>query len=106
MNRRKNVSEIRRGRPRKEWEGRLGAFVSSFRVESLAIELGVEPASVYGWMRGEYRPSIDRAFQIVEVARRSGTTLTLEDVYVRELKSTDEENHARILPKAAPQNRT
>ncbi len=107
MNRRTNVSEIRRGRPRKEWEGRLGAFVSSFRVENLATELDVDPVSVYGWLRGDFQPSVPRALAIVDIARRSGTALTLEDIYVRVVTSAnDEENNARILSKATPKNRT
>jgi hypothetical protein len=32
-------------------------------------------------MRGDWRPKMDRAFQIIEIARRSGTALTVEDMY-------------------------
>jgi hypothetical protein len=71
----------RRGRPCKQWQGRFGEFVSSYRVSNLATELGVDIVAVYSWMRGEHQPSVDRAREIVELARRHGVELSLDDIY-------------------------
>jgi len=63
------------------FSSRFGAFIAGFRVDNLATELDVDPATVYGWCRGDWKPKIERAFQIIEIARRSGTALTVEDIY-------------------------
>ena len=80
-----------RGRPPIKFPGRFGSFVSSFRVENLASELDIDPAAVYCWMRGDYRPKVDHAIRIIEIAKTTGTQLTLEDVLVRVVKSSDED---------------
>jgi hypothetical protein len=74
-----------RGRPRMAWVGKLGAFVSSYRAEVLADEINVDPATCYRWARGDGFPSIPKAIAIVEVARRSGRRLTLEDIFAPEV---------------------
>lgn len=93
-----------RGRPRVAWTGKFGAFVSSYRIENLADEVEVDSASVYRWMRGDSSPSVPRALAIVEVARRSGTTLTLEDVLIREVITNDEGKNG-LLSRTAKKNR-
>jgi DNA-binding XRE family transcriptional regulator len=84
-----------RGRPRSTaWAGRFGSFVSRYRVELLADEVGVDPASVYRWLRGDSAPSVPAAFAIVQVARRVGTTLTLEDIYCPQACSVGDRKRA------------
>jgi DNA-binding XRE family transcriptional regulator len=79
----------RRGRPRSTWTwtGKLGAFVSSYRIENLADAVEVDAASVYRWMRGDSSPSVANAIAIVELARAAGTPLTLEDVFQTEVNT-------------------
>jgi DNA-binding XRE family transcriptional regulator len=84
-----------RGRPRTAWTtGRFGSFVSSYRVDLLADEVGVDPASVYRWARGDGFPSIPAALAIVQVARNVGTTLTLEDIYCPEAGAAGDRKRA------------
>ena len=52
-----------------------GAIV--IRRDGVAVE--------YRWARGDYQPQIQKAIAIVEVARAAGRTLTLEDIYEREV---------------------
>jgi hypothetical protein len=78
------------GTPRKQYPGKFGAFVSSFLAENLAIELDLDPTNVYAWLNGRQSPRIRHAIKIVEIARRSGTKLTLQDVYHHEIKSFQE----------------
>jgi hypothetical protein len=79
------IVERHRGRPRKTWAGKFGAFVSSYRIENLSIDVDVDPASCYRWARGDSFPSIPKAIAIVEIARRSGLVLSLEDIYETEV---------------------
>jgi hypothetical protein len=88
----------RRGRPRTPWTGKFGAFVSSYRIENLADEVDVDPASVYRWARGDSFPSLPKAIAIVEIARRSGLTLSLEDIYETEVNRIRVRMHAASLP--------
>jgi DNA-binding XRE family transcriptional regulator len=77
------------------------------KVENLATELDVDPATIYNWMRGECQPSIPRAFAIIEVAQRFGTKLSLEDIYTREANTDhdEEKSNAGILPRTASEAR-
>lgn len=75
----------RGGRPRNEYAGKFGAFVMKVLPENLATELNVDPAAVYQWLRGEHIPRPKKALAIVEIARREGVTLSLEDIYVHAL---------------------
>ena len=54
-------------------------------MERLAAELDLDPMQIYRWARGDYQPKIQKAIAIVEVARAAGRTLTLEDIYEREV---------------------
>lgn len=90
------ATERRRGRPRSTtWAGKFGAFVSSYRIENLADEVDVDPASVYRWARGDSFPSLPKAIAIVEIARRSGLTLSLEDIFETEI------NRVRVRMRAS-----
>ncbi len=89
------ATQRRRGRPRSTWPGKLGAFVSSYQIDQLADEIGVDAASCYRWCRGDTFPSLGKAIAIVEIARASGTALTLEDVYETEV------NRIRVQMRAA-----
>jgi DNA-binding XRE family transcriptional regulator len=76
----------RRGRPRSTtWVGKFGSWVSDYTVERLAAQLLLDPLQIYRWARGDYQPQIQKAIAIVEVARAAGRTLTLEDIYEREV---------------------
>jgi DNA-binding XRE family transcriptional regulator len=83
------MAGVHRGRPRSTWmfAGKLGAFVSSYRIENLADAVRVDSASVYRWMRGESSPSVENAIAITLVARAAGTPLTLEDIYATEVNT-------------------
>jgi DNA-binding XRE family transcriptional regulator len=101
------VSNHRLGRPRVAWVGKFGAFLASYRVDHLADQVEVDPASIYRWARGDSLPSVPKAIAIVEVARRSGRTLSLEDIFVREVTtSTDEGKRDGFLSSTAKENRT
>jgi len=73
------------------------------QVENLALEIDVDPASVYNWLRGSTRPTIDRAYSILAVAARFGTKLTLDDIYRRDIENNDEEKTNGVLSRATPQ---
>jgi len=76
--------ELRRsaGRPRsRTWIGKLGAFVDSVGATRLAGELDADLRQIYGWARGDYRPPLQKAIAIAEIARLAGTNLSLEDIY-------------------------
>lgn len=79
------------GRPRTQWPGKFGGFVTKYTIESLSTDLDVDPTTVYGWLRGEFSPTPANAIAIAAIARRAGSKLTLEDIYVREVKQHDEE---------------
>jgi hypothetical protein len=77
-----SVELRRQGRPRSRiWVGKLGAFVNEFTVDRLAGELDADLRQVYSWVRGDYRPPLEKAIAIAEIARATGTDLTLEDIY-------------------------
>jgi hypothetical protein len=86
------------GRPRSTWTGKLGSFVSAFTIDRLAGELDVDPASVYGWLRGDFHPKIEKAIAIVEIARAAGTALSLENVYEIEVERVRVRMRAYSLP--------
>ena len=74
----------RRGRPRSTpWVGRLGDFVNEYTCARLADELNLDVNQVGRWCRGDYAPTIQKAIALVEVARRAGVDLTLEEIYAR-----------------------
>jgi DNA-binding XRE family transcriptional regulator len=76
------------------------------RVENVASELDVDPASVYYWMKGTCQPSIQRAYAIIDLAKRFGTKLRLEDIYIRKANTNyDEEKHDGVLSKPASEAR-
>jgi Helix-turn-helix len=72
------------GRPRSTpWVGSLGDFANTYTISRLADELNLDPMQIGRWCRGDYAPSIQKAIALVEVARRSGVDLTLEEIYSR-----------------------
>jgi transcriptional regulator with XRE-family HTH domain len=71
----------RAGRPRK-WKGAFAEWMISNKIhpEELADEVEVDLSTVFRWCRGEQFPSLPTAQSIAEFARRSGRTLTLDDL--------------------------
>ena len=74
-------------RPRgsRNWVGKLGGFVSSFTVERLADELGIDVSTAGRYARGDYGIPVSKAIAISEIARSAGTNLTLEDLYATDI---------------------
>jgi transcriptional regulator with XRE-family HTH domain len=97
----------KRGRPRK-WRGPLADWIKSagVRIDKLADELNVDEGTVYRWLRSELAPSIRQAIAIAEIARRSGTTLQLEDFSIqrgRTIHEHEEKKHYGVLPRPTAQ---
>jgi transcriptional regulator with XRE-family HTH domain len=63
------------------WKTPLGRFIAGFGAESLALAIGVAPATVYHWMSGLARPRPEAAAVIQRVAQFRGVTLTLDEIY-------------------------
>jgi hypothetical protein len=58
--------------------------VSRYTISRLADELEVDATQVGRWVRGDWRPSIDRAIAVVLVARAAGSDISLEDLYAKD----------------------
>jgi DNA-binding XRE family transcriptional regulator len=57
--------------------------VREYSCARLAGDLDLDPMQIGRWCRGDYAPSIQKAIALVEVARRAGCELTLEEIYSR-----------------------
>ncbi len=56
-------------------------FIESYGVEALAAQLGIDPSTIYHWLRGVSAPRRTHAEIIQRLARERGTTLTLDAIY-------------------------
>ena len=65
----------------KHWDSKFAQFVQGYGVERLARELGVVPSAIYHWILGDTSPHPARAIFIQRLAKRSGTDLTLDEIY-------------------------
>ncbi len=63
------------------WETKFGRFVLAYQAEKLAADLGVHPSAIYHWIAGSNQPKAAKAQKLVELARKIGFRLRLEDVY-------------------------
>jgi hypothetical protein len=90
------------GRPRSTpWVGSLGDFVSKYTCSRLADELDLDPPQIARWCRGDYAPGIMKAIALVEVARRAGVSISLEDIYSRHFARIRERIRSGERPLAA-----
>ena len=71
-------------------DSKFERFVRSYGVDALALQLGIQPSSIYHWLRGSTHPRPDNAIEIQRIANRSGVVLSLEQIYghVREVRSS------------------
>jgi hypothetical protein len=63
------------------WESKLGRFVHSFGADRLADQLNVDRSVVFKWVRGAAAAHPAKAFAIQDLARSSGFSMSLEDIY-------------------------
>ena len=78
--------------------GKLGSFVNEFTVKRLADEADIDSAQVYRWLRGDTIPPVQKAIAISEIARSSGTNLSLEDIYESDVTRVRRRMHSSLPP--------
>jgi DNA-binding transcriptional regulator YdaS (Cro superfamily) len=62
------------------WRTRFGQMVRRYGVGRMARDLGVDPGSVYQWVRGCTSPRPDKAVAIIALVRSLGR-LRLAEIY-------------------------
>jgi DNA-binding transcriptional regulator YdaS (Cro superfamily) len=63
------------------WNSRFARFVKDFGVEALAARLAVRPSAIYHWIRGATTPRPVHAETIQRLARESGSSISMDDIY-------------------------
>ena len=63
------------------WKSEFARFIKSYGVESLAVQLDVNPSAIYHWIKGVNAPRRTHAEIIQRLARERGTTLTMDAIY-------------------------
>jgi hypothetical protein len=66
---------------KRHWKSKFARFIQSYGVEVLALNLDVHPTAIYHWVRGATTPRPACAEVIQRLARESGFTLTMDDIY-------------------------
>jgi hypothetical protein len=77
------------GNAKNKGRSKFEKFVRNYGVDLLASQLGLQPSSIYHWLRGSTSPHPDNAIEIQRLARSRGIVLELEEIYghVREVRS-------------------
>jgi DNA-binding transcriptional regulator YdaS (Cro superfamily) len=65
----------------RRWESPLGRFVDFYGADELASRVEVHKTSVYHWVSGKAAPRPEKAFAIRRIARSTGFTISLDDIY-------------------------
>ena len=65
----------------RRWDTNFARFIQSYGLELLALELEVDPSAIYHWIRGATTPRPAYAEVIQRIARESGFTLSMDDIY-------------------------
>ncbi len=65
----------------RRWESKFAKFVQEYGVERLAKRLEIAPSAVYHWMSGRTSPRPAKAMAIQRIAKRSGRSLSLEEIF-------------------------
>lgn len=65
----------------RRWETPLGRFVDFFGADELAERIDVHKTAVYQYVSGATLPHPAKAFAIRRIARSSGFSISLDDIY-------------------------
>lgn len=63
------------------WDSKFGRFISEFGVEEMARRLGLNPSAIHHWIKGSSSPHPANAIKIQRIAKQSGVSLSLDEIY-------------------------
>jgi hypothetical protein len=74
---------------------RVGNFIEDFGVEALASRIGVHSSAVYHWAGARVQLKQEHARALQSVARESGVSLTLDEIYYLDQEGEEKLRTAR-----------
>jgi transcriptional regulator with XRE-family HTH domain len=78
----------------RRWESPFGCFVDFYGADELASRMDVHRTAVYHWVSGKAAPRPEKAFAIRRIARSTGFTISLDDIYQHFLEDGAETRRA------------